>query len=295
VHGANSSSSKSGPLNSSQRIGLFGGVYSNYLALEALLDDAERRGVQRLYCLGDLGAFGPFPDRVCQILRETRIPIVQGNYDSSIGNRLADRQCGYTDPRDNYFAKLSYDYTFRHTSSDNKGWLQRLSPEIRIWIGQYRILLCHGSPRKTNEFLWETTTSDAFLNWLFQKYDTDLIVGTHTGLHWHRETSPGKHFINCGAIGRPPNDGQTTVVYTVISIEGKDLASRNFELSRLTGDNTAARLGVDFIRLAYDYERLAFEMAREGLPEEFVETIRTGWWTTCNEILPAKERARGFY
>jgi hypothetical protein len=47
--------------------------------------------------------------------------------------------------------------------------------------------------------------------------------------------------------------------------------------------------------LDYDYERLAAEMTSEGLPEEFVETIRTGWWTTCNEILPAKERARGIY
>ena len=33
----------------------------------------------------------------------------------------------------------------------------------------------------------------------------------------------------------------------------------------------------------------------EDLPAEFVETIRTGWWTTCLEILPAKERARGKY
>jgi hypothetical protein len=47
--------------------------------------------------------------------------------------------------------------------------------------------------------------------------------------------------------------------------------------------------------LAYDHECLAAEMAFEGLPEEFIETIRTGWWTTCNEILPAKERARGKY
>jgi hypothetical protein len=52
---------------------------------------------------------------------------------------------------------------------------------------------------------------------------------------------------------------------------------------------------VDFIRLAYDHERLAAEMASEGLPEEFIETIRRGWWTTCNEILPDKERARGKY
>jgi predicted phosphodiesterase len=295
VHAANSNGFKPLPLDTWERIGVFGGVYSNYLALEALLDDAKRRGVQTLYCLGDLGAFGPFPDRVCQILRDTGIPIVQGNYDNSIGNGLADCQCGYTDPRDNYFAKLSYDYTFRHTSTASKAWLQKLPAAIRIRIGEYSILLCHGSPRKMNEFLWETSTSDAFLNWLFQKYATDIIVGTHTGLHWHRETSPGKHFINCGAIGRPPNDGQTTVVYTIISIDSKYRASRNFGVSRSPADTTAAHLGIDFIRLAYDYERLAFEMAREGLPEEFIETIRTGWWTTCNEILPAKERARGFY
>src|SRR5258708_15895927 len=102
------------------------------------------------------------------------------------------------------------------TSMVTKAWLQKFSPEIRIRLGTFRILLCHGSPRKMNEFLWETTTSDAFLNWLFEKYNTDIIVGTHTGLHWHRETSPGKHFINCGAIGRPPNDGQPTVVSTII-------------------------------------------------------------------------------
>jgi predicted phosphodiesterase len=138
-------------------------------------------------------------------MRETAIPVVQGNYDNSIGNGLADCQCGYTDPRDNYFAKVSYDYTFRQTSDDNRNWLQQLPVEIRIQVGPYRVLLCHGSPRKMNEFLWETTTSDAFLNWLLQKYDTDVIVGTHTGLHWHREPSPGKHFINCGAAGRPSN------------------------------------------------------------------------------------------
>jgi hypothetical protein len=52
-------------------------------------------------------------------------------------------------------------------------------------------------------------------------------------------------------------------------------------------------LSVDFIAVAYDHERLAAEMRAERLPEEFVETILTGWWTTCLEVLPAKERRRG--
>jgi len=40
-------------------------------------------------------------------------------------------------------------------------------------------------------------------------------------------------------------------------------------------------------------QRLADEMRDECLPDEFIETIRSGWWTTCLEVLPAKERARG--
>jgi pyruvate-formate lyase-activating enzyme len=36
-------------------------------------------------------------------------------------------------------------------------------------------------------------------------------------------------------------------------------------------------------------------MRTAGLPEIFVETIETGWWTTCLEILPPAERYRGRY
>src|SRR5262245_24054872 len=52
------------------RIAVFGGIYSNYLALEAALGNARRRGMDAVYCLGDLGAFGPHPDRVFPLLHE---------------------------------------------------------------------------------------------------------------------------------------------------------------------------------------------------------------------------------
>lgn len=260
-----------------ETIALFGGVYSNHIALAALLADAPRRGATRIYCLGDLGAFGPHPDKIFPLLRDAHIPVVQGNYDHSIGNLLADCQCGYTDPKDNYFARLSYDYTFKHTASRNKAWMRALPNELRMELNGIRVLLCHGSPRKTNEFLWQTTTSVAFLETLCANYDADIIVGTHTGLHWHRALTSGHHFINCGAIGRPANDGQTHVFYTLLSI-GEDQS-----------------VGVEFVPLEYDHEQLAAEMRAEELPREFIETIETGWWTTCLEVLPMKERARGMF
>src|SRR5260370_39786090 len=99
-----------------RRIAVFGGIYSNYLALHAALNDMKKRGVDACFCLGDLGAFGPHPDRVFPFLRVAHVQCIQGNYDNSIGNDLTDCQCGYTDPRDSHFARISYEYTLRHTS-----------------------------------------------------------------------------------------------------------------------------------------------------------------------------------
>ena len=257
------------------RIAVFGGVYSNYLALEETVKDARSRGVDGIYCLGDLGAFGPYPDRVFPLLRENDIPVVQGNYDNSIGHDLDDCQCGYTDPRDNYFARLSYQYTYQNTSDENKRWMKDLPTEIRLDINGYGILLSHGSPRKMNEFLWESTTSTHFLNKLVADHQTDIICTTHTGIHWERKLDGGKHFVNVGVIGRPENDGMTYVGYTLIEL--------NYEPK------------IEYIPVEYDHHRLAREMQEEALPDEFVETILTGWWTTCLEVLPMKERRRGKY
>ena len=103
-----------------------------------------------------------------------------------------------------------------------------------------------------------------------------MILGGHTGIHWARRFAPRGWYVNAGALGRPANDGRTCVWYAMVSAEGD-------------------RLSVDFVPVRYDHEALAREMAGEGICEEFITTIRTGWWTTCLEILPGKERARGRY
>lgn len=258
-----------------ERIAVFGGVYNNYLALEAALRDSRSRGIDAVYCLGDLGAFGPHPDRVFPLLNVHDVQCVQGNYDHSVGNGLADCQCGYSDPRDNYFARLSYDYTFAHTSPVNRAWMAELPERRRIRLGNHRLLLCHGSPRRTNEFLWESTTPTHFLRRLAQAHQTDAILATHTGMKWHRRLPDGGLFVNVGVLGRPENDGQTNVWYAVVE--------------------AGQELRVEFVPVAYDHRRLAREMSEERLPEKFVETVMTGWWTTCLEVLPAKERRRGKY
>ncbi len=253
-------------------LAFFGGPYNNHLALRAAMDDARSRGAARHFCLGDLGGFGPNPGKIYPLLQENDVFTIAGNYDRSLAERLSDCGCGYTHPDDNRYAQLSFDYTNRRTTDVERGWLAALPEQVAFERRGRRHLLCHGSPRRTNEFLWESASSDAFLVRLAREAGADTILCTHTGIPWQRLLPGGARVINVGAVGRPANDGRTEVWY-----------------AWLPPDSDAA----EFVPVPYDHEALAREMEEERLPAPFVATIRTGWWTTCLEILPAKERARG--
>jgi diadenosine tetraphosphatase ApaH/serine/threonine PP2A family protein phosphatase len=261
-------------LGAFRKVALLGGIYSNYLALTEALALARARGAEATFALGDFGAFGPHPDRTLEVLRSAGIAAIQGNYEESLSTAALDCHCGYTDPRDNHYAQISYDYTSRNTSAGHKAWMATLPGHIRLTLGSRRVLLCHGSPRKVNEFLWASTTPEPFIRKLLRDHDADVVACTHTGLHWSRFVEDGRGVVNVGALGRPAHDGRTHVWFAMLEAEGDSVRA-------------------EFVPVPYDHERLAREMEGEGLPAEFVETVRTGWWTTCLEVLPARERAQG--
>jgi hypothetical protein len=264
------------------RVAVFGGVYSNHLALAAVLADAARRGAEAVYCLGDLGGFGPEPEKVRPLLLAGGVRSIQGNYEQSLAAGREDCNCGYTDPRDNHFAALSYGYTARHCSPVFKRWMGELPARRRVLVGGRELLLVHGSPRRVNEFLFRSTSPDAFLEVLLDQHRCDALLCTHTGLHWHRRLPSGRDAVNVGVIGRPANDGRPEVWYALL--EARQAAAL------LLSDDLAGGIGVELVPVRYDHLAMAAEVRRAGLPEEFAETLLTGWWTTCLEVLPARER-----
>lgn len=254
-----------------ERVLVFGGVYSNHHALRAVLETARTQGADAVYCLGDLGGFGPHPEKVHPLLVDHGVRVIQGNYEQALSSAAEDCNCGYTDPRDNHFADLSYRYTERHCSPVFKRWMGALPKRRRVRVGRSELLLVHGSPGRINEFLFESTSPVNFLEKTLDRERCDALLCTHTGLHWHRRLPSGRDVVNVGVIGRPANDGNTHVWYTTITAAG-------------------GALDVEFHPLPYDHEALVDEMRDENLPAEFIETILTGWWTTCLEVLPARER-----
>jgi pyruvate-formate lyase-activating enzyme/diadenosine tetraphosphatase ApaH/serine/threonine PP2A family protein phosphatase len=254
------------------RIAAFGGVYANPHALRAVLADARARGCERLFCLGDLGGFGAECDAVWPLL--DGVECIAGNYDIAIGRGDTDCGCGYTSERDNQFAQIMYDHTLASTSREFAAWMATLPGELRLELGGLDVHLVHGSPLAVNDFFWESMDEeDARIR--VRASGADVLLCTHTGISWQRRIGPTL-VLNVGAVGRPENDGTTDVRYAVLDLED--------------GQATA-----ELVAVAYPWQAQAASMRAAGLPEPFVETIETGWWTTCLEVVPPPERARGRY
>lgn len=262
------------------QVALCGGPYSNFGAVEAFL--AATREIGDRFCLGDVGGFGPLPERTIALLRAGNVRCLQGNYDSAIGLGERDCGCGYTDPRDREFAQISYDYTYARVGEASREWLRQLPALMRLEWRDRRILLCHGSPVQTNEFVWESQTHDERIqNWL-REFEVDGICATHSGIPWVRRVKSSRanseagdrgFWFNVGVLGRPAHDRTPHVSYGLLKFPYRSTMPEP-----------------ELVSLSYEVEPVVATMRSEGLPEEFCESLQTGLWTTCAEILPEAEK-----
>lgn len=256
------------------RIACFGGIYSNARALVAFFRETGSMPPGDVYCLGDLtGAYSAAPERVLHMLRASAVNVLQGNHDFTLAHDVGNCACGYApDSADAHWAQRSYDLARCGVSPSWNAWLAALPHQVSLTLGDRRVRVCHGSPRVMNEFLWESLEDD-FYRELLAETGVDVIVCTHTGLPWTREVAAGQWIVNVGVLGRPANDGTQRVWYAELA------AGEPFHL----------------VPLEYDWASLVCEMSAKQMPEEFVGSIREGWWKCCYDILPKVEARRGKY
>ena len=265
------------------RLAICGGPYSNPYALRAFVEQARARGADRLFCLGDFGAYGAEPEAIRPLLLDNGVECIAGNYEVAIGSGQTDCGCGYSDDADNAFAAIAYDYTFRHTSAGFAEWMRTLDTEHRERIDGVDLHLVHGSTLAVNDFWWESLT-DVAHELRVAESGADVICCTHTGLPWTKRVARpdgGETLVvNVGVLGRPANDGGTHVWFAMLDL-GDDAA-----------DGVAS---AELVALDYDWAAQAASIRAAELPEAFAQAVQDGYWTTCLEIVPPQERSRGRY
>jgi putative phosphoesterase len=123
--------------------------------------------------------------------------------------------------------------------------------DLRFELGDQRVRLVHGSPRKVNEYLFEDKPARTFER-IAGGADCDVLVFGHTHRPWTRDYG-GVLFVNCGSVGKP-KDGDPRAAFALLELEGD-------------------RVVADMERVDYDADALGREVAAAGLPTEYAEKL----------------------
>src|SRR5660397_225160 len=199
-------------MSNSNTLAFISDLHGNAVALRAVLTDLQERGAARIYCLGDLVGYGPNPNGVIDLVRETGIPTVAGNYDDGVGFNRGHCGCWYPNEEAELIGTASYGFTASEVTDDRKKWLRELPFSLQVSAGNKSMLLVHGSPRRINEYLLPERAPRTYERLAAEIQDDTLIFG-HTHTPWSGKFK-GVRFINVPSLGRP-KDGDPRAAYTL--------------------------------------------------------------------------------
>ncbi|MEM9835233.1 MAG: arsenosugar biosynthesis-associated peroxidase-like protein [Bacteroidota bacterium] len=257
----------------SGRVLVFGGIYSNLHALEALYRVAQHQDIppENIICTGDMAGYCAFPDECYHFLEDWGIHAILGNVEENLRDGLTDCGCGFgEDSRCDLFARMWYPYAQRQTGERALAYIKTLPAKLRFTYAGQTAMVLHGSYQETAEFIW-ASTDWATKSTSFQAAEADLILGGHCGLPFV-DAQNGKTWLNAGVIGMPPNDGTTKVWYAILN-------------------DTDEKLSYTFHPLEYDYTAARAAMLERPLPKSYALTLKTGIWDNT-EIMPPAEAAQ---
>ena len=175
------------------RIAILSDIHGNLPALEAVVRDLSRRGVDAVVNLGDSLSGPLLPLETAQFLMAQDWEHLAGNHE----RQLLTQDSGSRGPSD--------EFAHAQLSSKEFEWIASLKPSA-----QYSpdILLCHGTPDSDTVYLLETVESthvriaslpeiDARLG----AVEAELVACGHTHVPRSMRASTGQLVVNPGSVG----------------------------------------------------------------------------------------------
>lgn len=193
------------------RTAVISDIHANRVALEAVMADAERIGVDSIVCLGDVVGYGPEPVACIELVRSRCAWTLAGNHDDAVSGRREHSD----------FVDEAADAVVRHRAA--------LSREDRSWLGDLPYvregenwIAAHGSPVSPEEFGYvddETSAKSVFdacpaqLIFVGHTHEPGLFVTGRSGRVYRLPPTdfslePHKRYlVNVGSVGYPREAG----------------------------------------------------------------------------------------
>ena len=192
------------------RVALISDLHGNEVALEAVLADIARHGVDRVVCLGDVATLGPRPEAVLARIRDLACPCIMGNHDAFMLDPQLIRTYRETPP----IVLQSVDWCRDRLSTQDLDFIRGFVPSLELDLGGgARLFLFHGTPRSHMEDLL-CTTPPAQLDEMLAGHTATVMACGHTHIPMLRQHR-GTLIVNPGSVGlafQEYVDGKTPVL-----------------------------------------------------------------------------------
>ena len=169
------------------RVAAVSDIHGNLPALEAVLADVEREGVDQIIVGGD-SVSGPWPAEVLERLEAVEARIVRGNADRLVLER-----------DETHLGAWSADRLGHERLAAVARWPLTLELEV---VGLGRVLLCHSTPG-SDDPIYTRITPDGDVIEVLGPVSADVVVCGHTHIQYDRRLSSGLRLVNPGSVGLP--------------------------------------------------------------------------------------------
>jgi len=242
------------------KIAALSDIHGNLFALEAVLADVARRGVDLIVNLGDILSGPLLPAETADRLIGLDLPTIRGNHERQVLT-LAPEKMGPSDR-----------YAHEQLTSTHRGWIGSLPPVLRPAPG---VFMCHATPTSDVdcylEDLAEGELRPAALDSIEARSagcDASLILCGHSHIPRLAHLAPDRTIVNPGSVGIQAYIGHDPGPHTV------EVGSPHARYA--IAEQSGGRWRVDLIGVPYDWDAAA-ELARERGRDDWVQALKTGF------------------
>ena len=247
----------------SVKIAAVSDIHGNLYALDAVLADIDRRGVDLIVNLGDILSGPLLPRETADRLMALEFPTVSGNH---------ERQVLCMDPQ---AMGASDRYAHDTITQAQRDWMSALPPVMRPAPD---VFMCHATPQNDVdcylEDLVEGELRAATLRSIEDRTgscDASLIFCGHTHIPRLSRLHSGQVILNPGSVGIQAYEGHHPGPHTV------EIGSPHGRYA--IAERSAAGWMVEFIAVPYGWDAAA-RLAQQRGREDWVRALRTGFVRT---------------